>query len=156
MKKLFAFFALLLPLFVFAGDLPDPHVTPGFANPAVTQDNIDQTICVTGWTKTIRPTVSYTNKLKVEQLSTAPYFSTDEPHKFEEDHLISLELGGNPSDPRNLWPQPWDGEWGARKKDVLETRLKRLVCGHKLTLEQAQQAISSDWKAAYTIYVGEK
>ena len=26
---------------------------------------------------------------------------------YQEDHLISLELGGNPTDPRNLWPEPY-------------------------------------------------
>jgi len=26
------------------------------------------------------------------------------PSHYEEDHLISLELGGNPRDPKNLWP----------------------------------------------------
>ena len=25
----------------------------------------------------------------------------------EEDHLISLEVGGNPFDARNLWPEPY-------------------------------------------------
>jgi hypothetical protein len=27
------------------------------------------------------------------------------PKDYEEDHLISLELGGAPRDPKNLWPQ---------------------------------------------------
>ena len=26
---------------------------------------------------------------------------------YQEDHLISLELGGHPTDPRNLWPEPY-------------------------------------------------
>ena len=47
--------------------LPDPICTPGVVNPKVTQDNIQKTICVSGYTKTIRPPVSYTNKLKLEQ-----------------------------------------------------------------------------------------
>ena len=29
------------------------------------------------------------------------------PSAFQEDHLISLELGGDPVDPRNLWPEPY-------------------------------------------------
>lgn len=36
----------------------------GIANPAVTQGNIKQTVCVKNWTKTIRPPASYTDKLK--------------------------------------------------------------------------------------------
>src|SRR5216683_2609243 len=29
------------------------------------------------------------------------------PAHYEEDHLVSLELGGHPRDPRNLWPERW-------------------------------------------------
>ena len=48
----------------FASDLPTHTLTPGATNPDVTQDNINNTICVSGWTKTIRPTTKYTNDLK--------------------------------------------------------------------------------------------
>ena len=71
--------------------------------------------------------------------------------KYEEDHLISLQLGGNPSDPKNLWPQPYAGN-GARKKDVVETALKRLVCSNKMKLADAQKAILN-WPDAYKKYV---
>jgi hypothetical protein len=37
----------------------------------VTQDNIDSTICVPGFTKTIRPPARYTSRLKREQLDDA-------------------------------------------------------------------------------------
>ncbi len=46
-------------------DLPDSKCTPGAVNPNVTQDNIQNTICVSGYTTQIRPSTSYTNKLKV-------------------------------------------------------------------------------------------
>jgi len=157
MKKLFVFVALsLLCGHLFAGELPDAIVTPGYTNPDVTQENIDETICVSGYTKTIRPTTSYTNALKLKQLTELPYMSTEPMSAFEEDHLISLQLGGNPVDERNLWPQPYGGEWGARKKDVLETKLKRLVCNGDVTLEEAQLAVAQDWIAAYKKYVGKK
>ena len=42
--------------------------TPGVLNPDVTQANIDTTVCVHGWTKTIRPPTSYTNDLKRKQM----------------------------------------------------------------------------------------
>ena len=35
------------------------------------------------------------------------YGETGSPSDYQEDHLISLELGGNPTDPRNLWPEPY-------------------------------------------------
>lgn len=72
---------------------------------------------------------------------------------YEEDHLISLQLGGHPTDPKNLWPQVWDGTWGAHKKDQVETRLKVLVCSGKLPLAQAQHDIATNWIAAFQKYV---
>src|SRR4051794_32216428 len=48
--------------------LPDPACTPGATNPDVTQGTIDATICVSGWTSTVRPPTSYTNPLKVRQI----------------------------------------------------------------------------------------
>ena len=47
---------------------PDPNCTPGVVNPNVTQENIAQTICVPGFTRTIRPPASYTSSLKVRQI----------------------------------------------------------------------------------------
>src|SRR5437016_9039228 len=76
---------------------PDPETTPGVTNPQVAQSNIHQTICVRGWTGTIRPPKSYTDNLKAQQLQAARY--TDKtPAHYEEDHFISLELGGDPRD----------------------------------------------------------
>ena len=150
---IFALFALVLAGPVYAGDLPDPTMTPGAINPSVTQDNISSTICVSGWTKTIRPPASYTNKLKAQQMPLYGYPPGTPPSSVEEDHLISLELGGDPRSPLNLWPELWIGEWGAHKKDAVETKLKRLVCSGKLSLADAQTAIRTDWIAAYHRYV---
>ena len=136
--------------------LPIKKQTPGVINIAVTQSNISQNICKSGWTATVRPPVSYTNNLKSQQLS-GPYASftkiwgTD-PSAYEEDHLISLQLGGSPTDPKNLFPEPYAGN-NARKKDVVETKLKRLVCAGTITLKEAQKAISTNWVNAYKKYV---
>jgi hypothetical protein len=106
MKSLFLLLCFACS-FASAGDLPDPKATPGYLNPAVTQATIGKTICVSGYTATIRPTASYTTKLKLKQLRDGVYKSGLGAAAFEEDHLISLELGGNPTDERNLWPQHW-------------------------------------------------
>jgi hypothetical protein len=130
-------------------------ITPGMLNKTVTQANISTTVCKVGWTKTIRPTVAYTNKLKDTQLKTTykSYVAIwgPTPGAYEEDHLISLQLGGDPSSEKNLWPQPY-ADNGARKKDVVETALKRLVCAGTLKLTDAQKAIL-DWPTAYKKYV---
>ncbi len=69
------------------------------------------------------------------------------------DYLISPALGGD-DDLRNLWPQPSSStEWNAQKKDQLESHLHEMVCSGSLPLATAQNAISTDWIAAYRRYV---
>ena len=134
---------------------PNSIYTPGALNPAVTQANIKDNICKANWTTTVRPPVSYTNKLKAAQLAGNYQFFIAiygaDPKNYEEDHLISLQLGGSPTDPKNLWPEPYSGD-NAHKKDVVETALKRLICSGKITLADAQKAIATDWIAAYNKY----
>ena len=133
---------------------PDRLLTPGALNPAVTQATIGSTICVSGWTATIRPSSSYTTRLKIGQIVTYGYSDTS-TSAYEEDHLISLELGGAPSDPRNLWPEPYamslaDGRpTGARTKDSFENSLKKEVCAGTRLLAQAQADIGVYWVHAF-------
>ena len=77
---------------------------PGVLNPDVTQSSLRTTICVPGFSRSVRPPADYTSRLKVEQMRA--YGLTGDPSHYQEDHLISLELGGNPTDPRNRWPEP--------------------------------------------------
>jgi hypothetical protein len=112
----------------------DPVRTPGVLNPEVTQANIRSTVCRRGWTKTIRPPVAYTDALKLQQMQA--YGETGSPSDYQEDHLISLELGGDPTDPRNLWPEPYPR---AGQVDQMENDLNAQVCDGSLTLAQAQQ-----------------
>jgi len=134
---------------------PNRLVTPGATNPAVTQANIHSTICVRGYTKTIRPPASYTTALKIRQLSTLPYsgYGDRKAADFEEDHLVSLELGGSPTDPKNLWPEPYASTTGARTKDSLENALHALVCNGSIALRTAQKAIATNWYLSYLKYV---
>jgi hypothetical protein len=111
----------------------DPGRTPGVLNPDVTQATINATVCVHGWTKTIRPPTSYTNDLKRKQMRQ--YGVSGELSDYQEDHLISLELGGHPTDPRNLWPEPYPR---ASDVDTIENDLNAKVCSGELTLESAQ------------------
>ena len=114
--------------------LADPVRTPGVLNPDVTQANIRFTICRHGWTETIRPPTSYTNALKTKQMRQ--YRETGSLSDYQEDHLISLELAGSPTDPRNLWPEPYPR---ASDVDQIENELNGEVCSGQLTLAQAQQ-----------------
>ena len=141
---------------------PDQAKTPGLVNPDITQANIRETICTGGWTATVRPPSSYTTHLKQQQLAVS--HATDKnPARYEEDHFISLELGGHPRDPRNLWPERWGtpshpltsrGPFpahlvGAKTKDAVENQLHREVCDGTLTLREAQFIIATDWFKYY-------
>src|SRR6478672_13380790 len=108
-------------------------LTPGVLNPDVTQTTIAATICRRGWTRTIRPPVSYTNDLKRRGLRQ--YRLRGPPSRYQEDHLISLELGGDPTDARNLWPEPYPR---ASVVDQTENELNASVCSGKLSLVDAQ------------------
>jgi hypothetical protein len=108
--------------------------TPGVLNPDVTQASIHATICVKGWTRTIRPPTSYTNELKKKQMRE--YRVGGSMSAYQEDHLISLSLGGHPTDPRNLWPEP---NPRAIDVDAIENDLNDKVCSGELSLAEAQQ-----------------
>jgi hypothetical protein len=113
-------------------------LTPGVLNAAVSQATLHDTVCRSGWTRTIRPPTTYTNELKLEQL--AQYHLRGPPSAYQEDHLISLELGGDPTDPRNLWPEPYPR---ASAVDRIENDLNHRVCAGSLTLADAQRKESA-------------
>ena len=174
MKKIFA---LLFPLMLAAclnppvvlTDTPVPPTTstgdapylpnsawqPGAYNPDVTPNTIQTTICVSGYTAKIRPPVSYTDALKKQQIVQYGYSDTNLAD-YEEDHLIALGIGGHPTDPKNLWPQPrTTTPWSATQKDTLEDVLHKMICSGQVQLDEARQAMATDWVAAYRKYVGQ-
>ena len=143
MRLLFWTFTTLLPLTAKSSDLPNPQLTPGAINSAVSQENLQQTVSQRGYTKTIRPSAYFTNRLKREQIRQFAY-SHRNPRNYEEDHLIPLSLRGAPDDTRNLWPQPLYSIWNARQKDDLEFVLYKMLCLGEIPLATAQNAIASD------------
>lgn len=124
--------------------LPDPSCTPGAVNPAVTLGQL----CPVAHTAQWRPPARYTSGLKQKQLTTKyDYVDTSGNHPMtpaatEEDHLISLELGGAPSAEGNLWPEP---HASFNEKDKVEGAAHAAVCAGRLTLPQAQQGIATNW-----------
>ena len=128
--------------------LPDAG-HPGVVNPNVSPANVKVTICKDGWTATVRPPTDYTDKLRA-QLTPAGH----KPLEGELDHRLSIEDGGHPSDPGNLWWMVYKDRYGARVKDVLETNLKKRVCSGGLSLDQARAVLMGNWLVAYQTYVG--
>ncbi|TFW07273.1 hypothetical protein E4K72_09080 [Oxalobacteraceae bacterium OM1] len=138
MKRLFALVAIVAaPAFA---QIPDEVL-----NHDVTQHTIMQTICVSGYTKEVRPATSYTNGVK-RLLMKRQGIDWSRAGELELDHKIPLALGGHPRNPHNLMLQPWGGKDGARVKDKLEVRLKRMVCNGSMPLAMAQACIWDDWR----------
>lgn len=135
------------------GALPDPKCTPGATYSAVTQRTINKTICVKGWTNTVRPPVSTTESEKRKAIKQYGYAYGVSLSYYEYDHLIPLELGGAPNDLRNLFPEPHtvmnNGRAeGSFVKDGVENHLHSLVCKGEMTLAAARSIMRTDWRKA--------
>ena len=135
-----------IALFLFALTMMAQTPPKGATNHNVNQNNIKTTICVAGWTATVRPPSSIMAKQKQQE---ADKLQIKDITSGEWDHLISLELGGHPNSPDNLWFQPYLPKPGAREKDVVESYLHRQVCSGSMTLLDAQKAITKDWVSIY-------
>lgn len=122
-----------------SGRLPDPACTPGSYDPKVTQASIRSTICMKGWTATVRPPASQTDLAKFNV--AYPAYSIPAGTVSELDHLIPLELGGS-NDITNLWPEVGKIP---NAKDPVENDLKADVCAGEMTLAAARAAIARDW-----------
>jgi hypothetical protein len=127
-----------------SSDLPDPKLTPGLANPALTTD----VICRPGFKTRIYRSVPTARKREVfAEYGMRP---NEAPCPCEVDHLIPIDLGGANWSP-NLWPQSHST---SIKKDMLEKRLHDEVCAGKIELDTAQHEIAKDWVEAYRKWLG--
>jgi len=132
---------ILVLVAALAMAMPDPNRTPG----AVLSIDPAQ-VCTRGFAQSIRhPYDAAWRHFRVEVFHRYAI-----PHEswsaYTLDHLVPLELGGAPFDVRNVWPQP---KAEAARKDVVEERLRALVCErHSLALTTAQAAIARDWTSA--------
>lgn len=112
-----------------------------------TSTHVAQTLCNTSWsTSSIRPPTSYTNPIKTKlvaeynKLHGTNYTNADG----ELDHVISLEIGGSPTSTDNLAFEPGKIP---NPKDSVENRLHKEVCIGQITLQKAQECISTNWQA---------
>lgn len=127
---------ILLFLFISNISIADVYLVEGkLANPMPT---IVQ-LCTSNYTKTIRPSTSYTTPLKRKLLKK--YNLVGEIDDYQLDHKIPLMLAGEPRGEENLWMQP---KLDAKKKDKVEIKLYRQVCKKQITLEAAQK-IMFEW-----------
>lgn len=132
-------------------------IVPGMTNPDINSSNMSQNICNPHWsTSSIRPSTSYTGPIKVQALAAynARFGTTYKLADGELDHLISIELGGNPTSVENLWFEPYvttvSGKViGAHQKDLVENYLHKQVCSGAMSLDVAQDLIVNSWYQVY-------
>jgi hypothetical protein len=126
--------------------LPDPVCTPGAVDPGVTQANLAQTICRSGFSSLVRAPASETDKAK--KLSLQQYGETASSTT-EYDHVISLEVGGTNAT-SNLWPEPnaTNATGVNNPKDPVENQLHTAICSGRISLVDAQKAIATNWTTA--------
>jgi hypothetical protein len=126
--------------------LPDPNLTPGdtmHIDPA--------TFCNPGYTKLVRDVPQSLKDSVYKRYGITEHVTG----QMEIDHLIPLCAGGSNSI-KNLWPESYLTQpWNAHKKDVLELRLRRLICTGHISVLEAQQAIAKNWIEVYKKYVEE-
>jgi cytochrome c-type biogenesis protein CcmH/NrfF len=117
-------------------------------NPDVTQSTIQETICQVGYTDTVRPSTSYTNRIKFRLMRDAG-LEEDQAGEWALDHIIALTLGGHPRQLSNL--QLLSSKENGRKSRI-EVKLACFVCTGQMSLEDAQHEILEDWARAYRKY----
>ena len=121
---------------VSTNNLPDPACTPGAVFPKATAADI----CTPGYSSKVRNVPTSTkNKVYAEYGITS-----HEPGQYEVDHLVALELGGSNSI-ANLWPEPAEPRPGFHEKDKVEDYLHAQLCDGKLSLQQVQVQIATNW-----------
>jgi Putative zinc-finger len=125
------------------GAVPDSNLTPGLARPISKVE-----VCTPEGRGSAREAPRELQQAVFQEYGiTRPGVRA-----YEVDYLITPELGGA-SDIRNLWPEPYfTTVWNARVKDVLEDRLREMVCQGDVDLATAQHDLSTDWIAAYQKY----
>jgi hypothetical protein len=131
--------------------LPGRRCTPGARNPKVTPATLGATICRSGYTASIRPSSSVTAAEK--RANAVSYHYQGSLTQAEYDHLIPLELGGDPNDPRNLWVEPPSpghrtSQTFHNPKDSVENEARSLVCRRRVALAVMQRAITANWTTA--------
>jgi hypothetical protein len=104
---------------------------------------------VKGYTATVRNVPDSVHKMVFVEYGLSP---TQPQGAYEVDHFIPLELGGS-NDIKNLFPEAAEPRPGFHEKDLVENYLHKQVCDGHMTLEDAQNAIRTDW---YKVYLSMK
>jgi hypothetical protein len=164
------FFRIFICLFAFAAVvtqtaraqwerkpyLPDPVLTPGAILPSIADDRL----C----TKDRRVRAPEIAKELEDEVFAAYGIRSPKPGQWKIDVLIPVELGGDPSNIKNLFPLPYsinaDGsDLGANTKRLAEVAVLRQLCGasqtspQKITFAEAREQFANNWPVLYREFV---
>ncbi|GMN04460.1 hypothetical protein [Erythrobacter sp. MTPC3] len=128
----------------FDGTLPS---IPGAIDPAITQADLDNTICDPAFLTRAETSPSWKAEMRRRMVDQS--YRGQDPALFELDQLVPVKLGGARMTVQNLWLQPWSGPTGAWNKNRIEDELHRQVCARQIPLKVAQQLIARDWKQVF-------
>lgn len=128
---------------------PNPQLTPGAVNPALTDDVLRSPGFTT---KDYRDVPESIKKQVYAEYHMDPKKA---PCPCEVDHFLSLEIGGS-NDITNLWPQPYSGKWNAHDKDKLEDLLGANVRKGLMSGADARLEMTSGWVNSYIKHFGGK
>jgi len=116
-------------------------------DPRVTQETLAETVCVHGYTRSVRPGWRWARAMKDRALA-AVGLGPEARGAYQLDHRMPLVLGGAARDPANLTLQESSE---ARIKDGMERRLGCLVCKGELLLEEARLILTGgDWRQGWS------
>lgn len=121
---------------------------PRLLDTRVTQESVTDTICRPGYADTVAPPFDQTMALK-DRMLAARGIDSDEGVGYALDRHVPIVLGGSPDATANFDLIPWGGHAGERRKSLLTVRLKRCVCAGRMTLAEAQAAITGNWVHQY-------
>jgi hypothetical protein len=131
--------------------IPTPQTPVAFGDPAADRAPVPGAIaspgptvaqlCSGGYVKKATPPPSVTDPIKAAQLAAGNYTDRDPAH-YVEDQLVPIELGGAPTDQRNLWPQT-TAMAAVKERDERHTHTE--VCAGHMTLAAAQAQMVASW-----------
>ena len=116
-------------------------------DPRVTPETLAGTVCVHGYTRTVRPAWRWLRRLKERALAGIGR-GPEDAGAYQLDHVVPLVLGGAPADPANLQLQERSE---AKKKDHVERVLGCLVCKGEIALHEARAVLGhGDWRQGWS------
>ncbi|MFZ0089985.1 MAG: hypothetical protein WAL63_10785 [Solirubrobacteraceae bacterium] len=120
----------------------DPRCTPGALNRAALA-HPRKTICRRRYLAKLEAPEAGLRRLKIAMMIT--YGSAGAPSTYVLGHVVPVQDGGSPADPKNVWPILRYGWGGALTQAVVANAVHALICAGTVTVRHAAQILEGDW-----------